>query len=272
MPIKASAGMPNDVCGDIKLLQTTHWADGTVSAEEIDHEHDGVACAVRDTSPNARQIEITYGMRDYGPQHSKINSIMEGSQSISVSYPLFGENIEQGIASSNSLSMQIASPTSITPAWGEQDNGFVVSLILEKDTYHVDSDILLHIACSRMTKGWQLSGGAFILGLCNPELEVRNADGTLVQLDDKQDIGNDNFQMCLDAGSSGSFVTKQIKKGEIVYKELTLNKDCVNQHFFVSRPGTYTIRAVWYARSENPNIQADVRSKPVTFKIIGKEP
>jgi len=155
-------------------------------------------------------------------------------------------------------------------AWGESSNGFVVSLAIDKDTNTINDDITLHMACSRLTDDWVISGAAFFLRPCEPAIEIRDNHGKLVDLNPERSLGNGHFTMCNLGGSSGPNRTIHVEKEAVLSSTLVLNKACVNDNgFFDSKPGVYTVTAVWYARSEDPEVKVEVRSKPVTFHIVG---
>jgi hypothetical protein len=150
------------------------------------------------------------------------------------------------------------------PVPADASNGFVFSLTLDKDTYAVNSDITLHISCSRVTADWKQSGGSHYLKPCEPDVKLTDGKGAPVE-----------FRPCFGVEDSGPFATLNIEQGAIVPGDIILNKACPTSNekgteaVFPDLPGTYTVTAVWEAHSEGPEVKATLRSKPVTFHIAG---
>jgi hypothetical protein len=178
----------------------------------------------------------------------------------------------KNLATSNSLVLHTQDVMTLPRVWGPQMKGFAVSLTTDRDTYKVGESIRLHLACTRFTSGWRVSGGDFYIHLCDPDFEIRDSKGQSIQLAEQHDLGNGSFTMCwMEGGSSGPDVMYKMAKGDVIPEEKMLdNRTCLSDAgFFIGKPDTYTMTAIWHASDYGllHSVEADAKSMPVTFTI-----
>jgi hypothetical protein len=149
--------------------------------------------------------------------------------------------------------------TSTKRNWGPQQEGFALSLTLDRDTYRIDEEVPVHVACSRLTGDWAVMNRR-LYPICDPKILVLDAAGEPVA------ARKTNAKEVLWVGGGRRLLTT-IKAGVVVpFEESLVNP---SGDFRPQRPGTYEVTAIWAPRDDDAlfPVEAEVRSPLVTLHI-----
>ena len=145
--------------------------------------------------------------------------------------------------SSNEIVLKMADAAMIERNWGPKDRGVAVDLSLDKDTFALGEDVVLHIALENFDADVPVYGFSPLWNSLDAvRIEVRESDGQPVE------------QTCNRAWMSGGPAAMwRYPRGIIVPIERSLAGD----GFLPDHPGTFTVSVAWNAfRGEDDTCHA----------------
>lgn len=137
-------------------------------------------------------------------------------------------------SSSNILRVQVVDPATIDRKWGPRDRGIAADITLDKDTFRVGENIILHLAIENFDATVPIAGPSPLWDPCDVVgIEVLDATGHELSPDNRFEY----VTVCTGHGLGPILY----EKGKIVPIERSLRAE----GSLPNRPGTYTILVTW---------------------------
>ena len=259
--------LPNDICWEMIVMQQTKSVDGVLRVELGNMANNPAYPLTCGLAPD-RHLKMEKDIYE-GYYHTDENDPpLLPDETVSYSIVRGTNRLWRDVAAtSNSLVIHHADPALLPHPWGEQTDGFAVSLTLDKDRFGMGTAFRVHLACARLGKDWKQKGYVEKVDpLCMPDTALTDSNGNPVAK------RSDSWEPWTGHGSDEK-VDRTFKAGQALYREQTLVPGGAFPYGHTPLPklvpGTYYLTAFWDAEDDfvSPPLRVVARSHPVKFEI-----